>query len=61
MIHDLLQRIGPGKTVTLHFSVSLADGDVVDSTFDERPATFTVGDGKLAARFRESAFRFEGR
>ncbi len=29
-------------------------GDIVDSTFDEEPATFTIGDGNLLAGFEES-------
>lgn len=40
-------RIAPGTRVTLHFSLALADGEVVDSTFERTPATFTVGDGQL--------------
>ncbi len=35
------------STITLHFSLSLENGDVVDSTFDKSPATFTYGDGSL--------------
>lgn len=50
------QRIGPGKRVTLHFSVLLLDGAIVDSTRDRAPATFTVGDGNLLPGFEESLF-----
>ncbi len=46
--------IAQGTVVTLHFSVALADGDVIDSTFGEEPATFTVGDGSLLDGFEES-------
>lgn len=46
--------IAEGTKVTLHFSLTLVGGDVVDSTFDEEPATFTVGDGNLLAGFEES-------
>jgi FKBP-type peptidyl-prolyl cis-trans isomerase SlpA len=45
------QRIGPERQVTLHFAIKLESGDVVDSTFDKRPATFTVGDGNLLPGF----------
>ncbi|OMH28404.1 peptidylprolyl isomerase [Motiliproteus sp. MSK22-1] len=45
------QVIGPGKTVTLHFAIKLEDGEVVDSTFDKSPATFSVGDGNLLKGF----------
>ncbi|MDF2446177.1 MAG: peptidylprolyl isomerase [Moraxellaceae bacterium] len=51
------ERIGPGKKVTLHFSVALADGEVVDSTRPkEVPAVFTVGDGSLLPGFEKALF-----
>lgn len=50
------QRIGPGKRVTLHFSVLLLDGAVVDSTRERAPATFTVGDGNLLPGFELCLF-----
>lgn len=37
--------------VTLHFSLILDDGAVVDSTFDKQPATFVMGDGSLLPGF----------
>ncbi|MFT5118268.1 MAG: FKBP-type peptidyl-prolyl cis-trans isomerase SlpA [Kiritimatiellia bacterium] len=46
--------IAEGTAVTLHFSLSLKDGDVIDSTFDDEPATFTVGDGNLLPGFEAS-------
>lgn len=49
-------RIGPGKRVTLHFSVLLLDGSVVDTTKNGNPATFTVGDGNLLPGFEQSIF-----
>lgn len=49
-------RIGPGKRVTLHFSVLLMDGALVDSTKEKAPATFTVGDGNLLPGFEQSLF-----
>lgn len=48
--------IGPGTTVTLHFSLRLEDGSVVDSTFDRSPAQFTVGDGKLLSGFEKKLY-----
>ena len=58
MIHDpSLPRIGPGKTVTLHFSVCLADGQLLDSTRERPdPAVFTVGDGSLTPGFEKAVF-----
>jgi FKBP-type peptidyl-prolyl cis-trans isomerase SlpA len=39
--------IGAGSTVTLHFSLTLEDGTVADSTLGGEPHTFTLGDGSL--------------
>ena len=49
-------RIGPGKRVTLHFSVLLMDGSIVDSTRGKAPATFSVGDGNLLPGFEQAMF-----
>lgn len=49
-------RIGQGTQVTLHFSIKLKNGDVVDSTFDKQPATFNVGDGNLLPGFEQALF-----
>jgi FKBP-type peptidyl-prolyl cis-trans isomerase SlpA len=48
--------IGPGTRVTLHFSLSLDDGTVVDTTFDREPAVFEVGDGSLLPGYEEALF-----
>lgn len=48
--------IGPGTQVTLHFSLTLLDGSVVDSNFDGEPVTFAVGDGNLLAGFEEALY-----
>lgn len=53
------QRIGPDREVTLHFALKLANGDVVDSTFDKQPATFKVGDGNLLPGFEAALFGFK--
>lgn len=51
------ERIGAGKKVTLHFSVALADGTVVDNTRTrDVPAEFTVGDGSLLPGFEKAIF-----
>ncbi|TFH87056.1 FKBP-type peptidyl-prolyl cis-trans isomerase [Billgrantia azerbaijanica] len=44
-------RIDEGMEVTLHFTLKLEDGTVVDSTRDKAPATFAVGDGNLPPGF----------
>ncbi|PAU66046.1 peptidylprolyl isomerase [Pseudomonas sp. PIC25] len=50
------QRIGPDKEVTLHFALKLENGEVVDSTFDKKPATFKVGDGNLLPGFEQALY-----
>ena len=49
-------RIGPGMQVELHFAVKLADGTVVDTTFEGKPATLVVGDGNLLPGFEACVF-----
>ncbi len=46
--------IGPQKQVTLHFSIALADGQLIDSTFAKQPATFIVGDQSLLPGFEQA-------
>jgi FKBP-type peptidyl-prolyl cis-trans isomerase SlpA len=48
--------ISENSQVTLHFSLHLENGDLVDSTFDKAPATFTVGDGSLLPGFEKKLF-----
>ena len=48
------EQIGPGKKVTLHFAIKLEDGQVVDSNFESKPATFAVGDGNLLPGFEQA-------
>lgn len=48
-----LLPIGPDTKITLHFSLALEDGSVVDSNFDSDPATFVFGDGSLLPGFEE--------
>lgn len=49
-------RIGHDSEVTLHFTVKLPSGEVVDSTSGKSPATFKVGDGSLLPGFEQSLF-----
>ncbi|MBU1859169.1 MAG: peptidylprolyl isomerase, partial [Gammaproteobacteria bacterium] len=39
-----------------HFALKLDNGDVVDSTFDKKPATFKVGDGNLLPGFEQAIY-----
>ena len=47
-------RIGPDRQITMHFALKLESGDVVDSTFDKKPATFRFGDGNLLPGFENA-------
>ena len=48
--------IGEGTRVTLHFSLALEDGQLIDSNFDKQPAIFEVGDGNLLPGFEKALF-----
>jgi FKBP-type peptidyl-prolyl cis-trans isomerase SlpA len=48
--------VAPATRVTLHFSLGLDSGELVDSTFDGKPATFKVGDGNLLPGFERRLF-----
>ena len=50
---EIRYPVTAGSRVTLHFSLALPDGAVIDSNFERRPATFTVGDGNLLPGFEE--------
>lgn len=47
-------QIIAGARVTLHFSLALADGSIVDSNYEGKPATFVVGDGNLLPGFEDA-------
>lgn len=40
-------RIGVGSHVIMHYSITLPDGTVADSSFQGEPLAFTMGDGSL--------------
>ncbi|OUS06411.1 peptidylprolyl isomerase [Gammaproteobacteria bacterium 54_18_T64] len=52
--------IGNASRVTLHFALSLEDGSVIDSNFDQRPATLSMGDGNLPLGFEEHLLGMSG-
>ena len=43
--------ITAASRVTLHFELSLEDGQIVDSNFSQAPASFVFGDGSLLPDF----------
>lgn len=46
-------QVVPGARISLHFSLSLADGDIIDSNFGNEPANFQLGDGSMLPGFEE--------
>ena len=50
---ETTQRIAQDKQVTMHFTLALTDGSVVDTTRDKEPAIFIVGDGNLLPGFEK--------
>lgn len=50
-------RIADGDHITLHFSVALENGVVVDSTYERQdPVALTMGDGNLLPGFEKALF-----
>jgi len=45
--------IQKGAKVTLHFSLALENGEVIDSNFDAQPASFLLGDGNMLEGFEQ--------
>jgi len=43
----MVNAIQPGSHVTLHYTLSLADETIVDSTREAEPITFQIGSGAL--------------
>ena len=52
-------QIQTGASVTLHFSLALENGHIIDSNFEGNPATFSVGDGNLLPGFESSLLGLE--
>ena len=46
-------EVAPGRSLTLHFSLALESGELVDSNFDAAPAQCSLGDGKLLPGFEQ--------
>jgi FKBP-type peptidyl-prolyl cis-trans isomerase SlpA len=52
----MVNTIQPGSRVTLHYTLSLADETVVDSTRESEPITFQVGSGALIEMLESQLF-----
>lgn len=48
-----MSSINDNSRVTLHFTLKLASGEVIDSTRDKQAATFTMKDGSLLPGFEQ--------
>ena len=48
-----------GAYIELHFSLSLTNGDVIDSNFDGKPAAFKLGDGNMLPGFESVLLGFK--
>ena len=45
------EQIEQGSLVSLHFSLALESGDIIDSNFGARAASFRIGDGNMLPGF----------
>lgn len=45
--------VGEGTEITLHFSLKLDSGEVIDSNFEGDPAIFVMGDGNMLPGFEK--------
>jgi len=52
----MANAIQPGSRVTLHYTLSLADDTVVDSTREAEPITFQIGSGALIEMLERQLF-----
>ncbi|WP_320824442.1 FKBP-type peptidyl-prolyl cis-trans isomerase [Reinekea sp.] len=54
-----MAQIHENSKVTLHFTLRLIDGQVVDGTSEQSPATLTIGDGNLPVGFERHLLGLE--
>jgi len=54
-----MAQIHENSKVTLHFTLRLLDGQVVDGTPEQSPATLTIGDGNLPVGFERHLLGLE--
>lgn len=46
--------IAPGSLVSLNFSLALSSGELIDSNFEQPPASFRLGDGSMLPGFEQA-------
>lgn len=49
-------QLAPGRKVSMHFELALAEGNIVDTNFDKAPVEFVVGDGNLLPGFEQALY-----
>lgn len=53
---EQLTEITSSGEVTLHFAIALCDGTVITSTFEQDPATLTMGTGDLTENLEQTLY-----
>ena len=53
MTREPKQKIQAGSLVSLHFSLALSSGELIDGNFDKKAASFRLGDGSMLPGFEE--------
>ena len=48
-----IQSIAAGSLVSLHFSLALTTGELIDSNFKQPAASFRLGDGTMLSGFEQ--------
>jgi peptidylprolyl isomerase len=51
---DEMAEAKPGDTVKVHYTGKLTDGTVFDSSLNEEPLEFTIGEGQVIPGFEEA-------
>ena len=53
MTLETTQSIAAGSLVSLHFSLALTSGELIDSNFEQPAASFRLGDGSMLPGFEQ--------
>ncbi|MCI5167980.1 MAG: peptidylprolyl isomerase [Candidatus Electrothrix sp. GM3_4] len=52
-------NIAEGKTVTINYTLSLKNGDVIETTKDDEPVTYTQGSGEIIDGLEQAVIGLE--
>lgn len=52
-------KIADGKTVTLDYTLSLKNGDIIETTHDEEPLTYVQGTGEIIDGLEQAVAGYE--